>query len=181
MVLPSVKFQIIYTEGRDIKSLFAGTKGQIKNRFDAAEIGKKAFANYSSVGSSYVYGANASVDAISSSLWARMRNNGGKTVSDEDFIKMAYYYIRHMQVFNNFYFSDKQFCYLLGQLLFTRKIPSEIIVTTPNNLTTPADLLFESELSWCLRVKGKYIFKATEHSNLYDINHFSGIFRPKFD
>jgi hypothetical protein len=74
------------------------------------------------------------------------------------------------QVFNNYYYSDKQFCYLLGQLLYTRKIPSEIIVTTPNNLTAPADLLFESELSWCLRVKDKYIFRATEHSNLYDMD-----------
>lgn len=170
MVLPSVKFQIIYTEGKDIKSLFAGTKGQIKNRFDATEIGKKAFANYSNVGSSYVYGATSNVDAISAALWSKMKNNGGKSVSDEEFIKMAYYYIRHMQVFNNYYFTDKQFCYLLGQLLYTRKIPSEIIVTTPNNLTSPADLLFESELSWCLRVKGKYIFKATEHSNLYDVD-----------
>jgi hypothetical protein len=170
MVLPSVKFQIIYTEGRDFKSLFAGTKGQIKNTFDAAEIGKKAFANYSNVGNTYVYGANASVDAISTGLWSRLKSNGGKDVSEDEFIKMAYYYIRHLQVFNNFYFSDKQFCYLLGQLLYTRKIQSEIIVTTPNNLTKPADLLFESELSWCLRVKGKYIFKATEHSNLYDVN-----------
>jgi hypothetical protein len=170
MVLPLVKFQITYTDGREIKSLFAGTKGQIKNNFDATEIGKKAFANYSNVGSSYVYGSMVTVDALSSSLWVKMKANGAKDVPEDEFIKMAYYYIRHTQVFNNYYYSDKQFCYLLGQLLYTRKIPSEIIVTTPNNLTTPADMLFESELTWCLRVKGKYIFKTTEHSNLYDID-----------
>ena len=170
MVLPLVKFQITYTDGRDIKSLFAGTKGQIKSNFDPAEIGKKAFANYSGVGNTYVYGSNTTVDMISTSLWNKMKVHGGKSASEDEFIRMAYYYIRHTQVFNNFYYTDKQFCYLLGQLLYTRKIPSEIIVTTPNNLTAPADLLFESELSWCLRVNGKYIFKAREHSNLYDID-----------
>ena len=135
------------------------------------EIGKKAFANYSGVGSSYVYGANGgTVDGISNALWSKLKNNGGKDVPEDKFIEMAYYYIRHTQVFGNYYYSDKQFCYLLGQLLYTRKIPSEIIVTTPNNLTSPANLLFESELSWCLRVRDKYIFKATEHSNLYDVD-----------
>ena len=171
MVLPLVKFQITYTDGREIKYLFAGTKGQIKNTFDMAEIGRKAYANYTGVGNSWVYGANgATVDAISTMLWGKLKANGGKDVPEDKFIEMAYYYIRHTQVFNNFYYSDKQFCYLLGQLLYTRKIPSEIIVTTPNNLTSPANLLFESELSWCLRVKNKFIFRATEHSNLYDVD-----------
>ena len=169
MVLPLVKFQITYTDGKDIKSLFAGTKGQIKSNFDATEIGKKAFANYSGVGNSYVYGSNTTVDVLSTSLWNKLKANGARTATDDEFIRMAYYYIRHTQVFNNYYYSDKQFCYLLGQLLYTRKIPSEIIVTTPNNLTTPNDLLFESELSWCLRVKDKYIFKAKEHSNIYEL------------
>ncbi len=170
MVLPLVKFQITYTDGREIKALFAGTKGQMKSNFDVAEIGRKAFANYSGVGNSWVYGANTTVDGVSNMLWGKMKANGGKEALEDEYIKMAYYYIRHTQVFNSYYYSDKQFCYLLGQLLGARKIPSEIIVTTPNNLTTPADLLFESELSWCLRVKDKYIFKSTEHSNLYDID-----------
>lgn len=171
MVLPMVKFQIVYTDGHEIKSLFAGTKGQIKSSFNTSEIGRKAYANYSDVGSSYVYGSGGyTVDVISAMLWNKLKANGGKDVSDDEYIKMAYYYVRHTQVFNNNYYSDKQFCYLLGQLLFTRKIPSDIIVTTPNDLTTPGDLLFESELSWCLRVKDKYIFRATEYSNLYDVD-----------
>lgn len=171
MVLPLVKFQIIYTDGREIKSIFAGTKGQIKNSFDAAEIGKKASANYNGVGNTYVYGTNgATVDAVAASLWAKIKANGGREVTEDEFVKMAYYYIRHTQVFNNFYYSGRQFCYLLGNILENRKIASEVIVTTPNNLTTPADLLFESELTWCLRVKDKYIFKATEHSNTYDVD-----------
>jgi len=171
MVLPLVKFQVTYTDGREIKYLFAGTKGQIKNTFDLTEIGKKAFANYSGVGSSYVYNSDgATVDAISASLWTKLKSAGGKDVPEDKFIEMAYYYIRHTQVFNNYYYSDKQFCYLLGQLLYTRKISSDIIVTTPNNLTTPANLLFESELSWCLRIKDKYIFKSSDYSNLYDVN-----------
>jgi hypothetical protein len=171
MVLPLVKFQITYTDGREIKSLFAGIKGQIKNSFDAAEIGRRAFANYNNVGSSYVYGSGGvTVDMLLAVLWGKMKTNGAKDLPEDEFIKMAYYYVRHTQVFNNYYYSDKQFSYLLSRLLNTQKIPSDIIITTPNNLTVPADLLFESELTWCLRVKGKYIFKATEYSNLYDID-----------
>jgi hypothetical protein len=171
MVLPLVKFQIIYTDGHEFKTLFAGVKGQMKSNFDVSEIGAKAFANYSDVGKTYVYGSEyATVDAVSNMLWAKMKSKDAKNVSEDEFIRMAYYYIRHTQVFNQYYYSDKQFCYLLGQLLYTRKIQSEIIVTTPNNLTSPTDLLFESELAWCLRVKGKYIFKASEYSNVYDLN-----------
>ena len=171
MVLPLVKFQIIYTDGRDYKSLFAGTKGQMKTSFDVKEVGRKAFANYSGIGKSYVYGADGrTLDGVSSMLWAKMKANGAKDVTDDELIKMAYYYIRHTEVFNSYYYSDQQFCYLMGQLLYNRKISSDIIVTTPNDLTIPQNLLFESELSWCLRVNGKYIYKATEHSNLYDVD-----------
>jgi hypothetical protein len=170
MVLPLVKFQIIYTDGHEIKSLFAGVKGQMKSNFDVSEIGSKAFANYSDVGKTYVYGAGSTVDMVSTVLWNKMKANGAKDLSDDDFIRTAYYYIRHTQVFNHYSYSDKQFCYLLGQLLYTRKIQSEIIVTTPNNLTSPSDLLFENELSWCLRINGKYVFKATDFSNPYDLD-----------
>jgi hypothetical protein len=171
MVLPMVKFQITYTDGREIKSLFAGTRGQMKNNFDVAEIGRKAFASYNSIGGSYVAGASgATVNMIYNSLWTKIKANNGKDVSEDEFVKMAYYFIRHTQVFNNFYYSDQQFCYLLAQLLDARRIVSEVIVTTPNNLTAPSNLLFENELSWCLRVKDKYIFKPTEHSNLYDVD-----------
>jgi hypothetical protein len=170
MVLPLVKFQITYTDGREIKSLFAGTKGQMKSKFEVNEIGKKAAANYSGVGNTWVYGASTSVDNIAGMLWGKIKANGGKDVVDDEFIKMAYYYIRHTQVFSNYYYSDKQFCYLFSTLLSQRKMNYDIIVSTPNNLTTPNDLLFESELSWCVRVKDKYIFKPTEHSNLFDID-----------
>jgi hypothetical protein len=171
MVLPMVKFQITYTDGREIKSLFAGTRGQMKTNFDVAEIGRKAFASYNSIGGSYVAGASgATVNMIYNSLWTKIKANNGKDVPEDEFVKMAYYFIRHTQVFNNFYYSDQQFCYLLAQLLDARKIVSEVVVTTPNNLTAPSNLLFESELSWCLRVKDKYIFKPTEHSNLYDVD-----------
>lgn len=170
LVLPMVKFQIIYTDGRDIKSLFAGSKGQMKSSFDSKEIGEKAFANYMATGRTYVYGASATVDMIAGGLWTKMKNNGAKDVNEEDLIKMAYYYIRHTQVFNNYYYTDQQFVYMMAKLLGERKITSEVVVTTPNNITVPANLLFESELAWCLRIKGKFVFKATEHSNLYDID-----------
>ncbi|MBL7752330.1 MAG: hypothetical protein JNN29_13165, partial [Chitinophagaceae bacterium] len=81
LVLPMVKFQIIYTDGRDIKSLFAGSKGQMKSSFDSKEIGEKAFANYIATGKTYVYGSSATVDMIAGGLWNKMKNNGAKDVT----------------------------------------------------------------------------------------------------
>lgn len=175
LVLPMVKFQIIYTDGRDISSLFAGSKGQMRSSFDSKEISNKALINYLATGGSYVYGASATVDMVAGGLWTKMKNNGAKDVNEEDLVRMAYYYIRHTQVFNNYYYTDRQFVFLMAKLMGERKIPVDIIVTTPNNLTVPGNLLFESELSWCLRYKGKFIFKATEHSNLFDMDdRFAG-------
>jgi hypothetical protein len=171
MVLPMVKYQIVYTNGNENKSLFAGGKGSIKTEFEAKEIGTKAFDRYGNTGGSYVYGAGgATIDALTGYLYGKMKKMDAKDMSDEEYIKLAYYMIRHTQVFSNFYYTDKQFAYLLKSLLNKQRIESDIIVSTPNNLTQLKDLLFEDELTWCLRVKDKYIFQATEHSNIYEVN-----------
>ncbi|MBL7726572.1 MAG: hypothetical protein JNM68_02755, partial [Dinghuibacter sp.] len=169
MVLPMMKYQIIYTNGNEYKGLFTGSKGQIKSEFDTRETGKKAAERYAAAGSSFVYGANATLDAVYSTIWAKLKKMGNKDMTDEVFIKLAYYLVRHTQVYNNYYYSEKQFAYLMGELLRAQKIPADIIVSTANNLTRLNDLLFEDELSWCVRVNNKFIFSATEHSNVYDL------------
>jgi hypothetical protein len=169
MVLPMMKYQIIYTNGNEYKGLFAGSKGQIKSEFDTREIGKKAYERYSAAGNSYVYGANAQLNAVLGSIWNKLKKLGLNDMSDDVYTKLAYYMIRHTQVYDSYYYTEKQFTYLMGQLLRQQRIPVDIIVTTPSNLTRLNDLLFEDELSWCLRLKDKYIFSATEHSNLYDM------------
>lgn len=169
MVLPMMKYQIVYTNGNEYKGLFAGSKGQIKSEFDTREIGKKAFERYASAGNTFVYGANAQLSAVYNYIWGKLKKIGVEDMSDEVFMKLAYYHIRHTQVYSNYYYTEKQFAYLMGELMRRQKIPAEIIVTTPNNLTRLNDLLFEDELSWSVRVKNKYVFSATEHSNLYDM------------
>jgi hypothetical protein len=169
MVLPVMKYQIIYTNGNEYKGLFTGSRGQIKSEFDTRETGKKAAVRYAAAGGSYVYGANTTVDAVYGSIWSKLKKMGVKDMDDAVFIKLAYYLIRHTQVYNNYYYSERQFAYLMGQLLRQQKIDADIVVTTANNLTRLNDLLFEDELSWCVRVKGKFIFTPTEHSNIYDL------------
>lgn len=169
MVLPMMKYQIVYTNGNEYKGLFAGSKGQIKSEFDTREIGKKAFERYASAGNTYVYGANAQLNAVYNFIWGKLKKLGLDDITDEMFIKQAYYHVRHTQVYSSYYYSEKQFAYLMGELMRRQKIPVDIIVTTPGNLTRLSDLLFEDELSWSVRVKDKYVFSATEHSNLYDM------------
>ena len=155
MVLPMMKYQIVYTNGNEYKGLFAGSKGQIKSEFDTREIGKKAYERYAAAGGSFVYGANAQLDAVLGSIWNKLKKIGVKDMSDDIFLKLAYYHIRHTQVYNNYYYSEKQFAYLMGQLLKQQRIAADIVVTTANNLTRLNDVLFEDELSWAVRVKDK--------------------------
>lgn len=169
MVLPMMKYQIVYTNGNEYKGLFAGSKGQIKSEFDTREIGKKAFERYASAGNTYVYGANAQLNAVYNFIWGKLKKLGLDDITDEMFIRQAYYQVRHTQVYSSYYYSEKQFAYLMGELMRRQKIPVDIIVTTPSNLTRLNDLLFEDELSWSVRVKDKYVFSATEHSNVYDM------------
>jgi hypothetical protein len=77
--------------------------------------------------------------------------------------------VRHAQVYSNFYFTERQFAYIMAALLARQRIPAEVIVSTPNNLTRLKDLLFEDELSWCLRVNNKFLFRPGEHNNPYDL------------
>jgi hypothetical protein len=171
MVLPMMKYQIVYTNGNDYKGLFAGGKGTIKTEFDAKEIGTKAYERFTGAGSTLVYGAGfATLSNVAAFLYDKMKKMDARDMTDEEYTKLAYYIIRHTQVLSNFYYSDRQFVYLMADLLKRKKVDYDVIVTTPNNLTQLKDLLFEDELTWCLRVQNRFIFKPTEHSNIFEVD-----------
>jgi len=65
-------------------------------------------------------------------------------------------------------FSSELFPSCLTQCLELRKIPYDLIVTTPSTLTKPENIIFRTEPEWMVRVKGKFIFNATIFSNPYD-------------
>jgi len=65
-------------------------------------------------------------------------------------------------------FSSELFASCLTQCLELRKIPYDLIVTTPSTLTKPENIIFRTEPEWMVRVKGKFIFNATIFSNPYD-------------
>lgn len=167
-VLPMVKFQVVYTDGKEHKAGLTGSKGQMKSQFDVAEIGKKAAANFDKIDGTIVYNADVSVTRFANYLYGVMKDDGCKGWDDEEYARKIFYYIRHQQVYFGRYLSDEQFCALYGKLLDERKIPYNVVVTTPNNVTAPSDLLFEGELSWCIQVNGKFIFHPTDYSNVYD-------------
>ncbi len=167
-VLPMVKYQVVYTDGKEHKAGLTGSKGQMKSQFDVAEIGKKAAANFDKVDATIVYNADVSVSRFAGYIYGLMKDDGCKTWDDDEYARKIFYYVRHQQVYLGRILSDEQFCALYGKLLDERKIPYQVVVTTPNNVTAPSDLLFERELSWCILVNGKFIFHPTNHSNVYD-------------
>jgi len=65
-------------------------------------------------------------------------------------------------------FSSELFASCFTQCLDLKKIPYDLIVTTPATLTKPENIIFRTEPEWMVRVRDKYVFNATAFSNPYD-------------
>lgn len=156
--LPMVKFQIVFSKTESRADLFIGDRGELKQNISPEELAKKMNNLYSRLdGSAYYALAKAYLKQIG---YADMR--------EEDFIQKTYYILRHMSHFRGNGFSSELFASCLTQCLDLRKIPYDLVVTSPATLTRPENIIFRTEPEWMVRVKGKYIFNATVFSNPYD-------------
>ena len=156
--LPMVKFQIVFSKTESRTDLFIGDRGELKQNISPEELAKKMNNLYSRLdGSAYYALAKAYLKQIG---YADMR--------EEDFIQKTYYILRHMSHFRGNGFSSELFASCLTQCLDLRKIPYDLVVTSPATLTRPENIIFRTEPEWMVRVKGKYIFNATVFSNPYD-------------
>ena len=156
--LPMVKFQIVFSKTESRADLFIGDRGELKQNISPEELAKKMNNLYNRLdGSSYYALAKAFLKQIG---YADMR--------EDDFIQKTYYILRHMSHFRGNGYSSELFASCLTQCLDLRKIPYDLVVTSPGNLTKPENIIFRTEPEWMVRVKGKYIFNATVFSNPYD-------------
>ena len=78
---------------------------------------------------------------------------------EEDFIQKTYYILRHMSHYRANGFSSELFASCLTQCLDLRKIPYDLVVTTPATLTKPENIIFRTEPEWMVRVKGQIYFQ----------------------
>lgn len=156
--LPMVKFQIVFSRSENRSDLFIGDKGELKQNISPEELAKKMNNLYNRLdGSQYYSMAKAYLKQISA-----------MDMREEDFIQKAYYVLRHMSHYKANGFSSELFASCLTQCLELKKIPYDLIVTSPSNITKPENIIFRGEPEWMVRVKGKYIFNATIFSNPYD-------------
>lgn len=156
--LPMVKFQIVFSRQDNRSDLFIGDKGELKQNISPQELAKKMNNLYNKLDGSYYY----------TMAKGYLKQVGYADLREEDFIQKAYYILRHMSHFRNDGFSSELFASCLTQCLDLKKIPYDLIVTTPSNLTKPENIIFRTEPEWMVRVKGKYIFNASMFSNPYD-------------
>ncbi|MBI5857940.1 MAG: hypothetical protein HZB42_09890 [Sphingobacteriales bacterium] len=156
--LPMIKFQIVFSKQENRSDLFIGDKGELKQNISPEELAKKMNNLYNRLdGSMYYTLAKGYLKQISAT-----------DMRDEDFIQKAYYILRHMSFYRAGGFSSELFASCLTQCLDLKKIPYDLIVTSPANVCKPENIIFRTEPEWMVRVKGKYIFNASIVSNPYD-------------
>jgi len=156
--LPMVKFQIVFSKVENRSDLFIGDKGELKQNISPEELAKKMNILYNKLDGSLYYNVAK----------AYLRQIGYADLREEDFIQKTYYILRHMSHFRDDGFPSELFASCFTQCLELRKIPYDLIVTTPATLTKPENIIFRTEPEWMVRVKGKYVFNATVFSNPYD-------------
>lgn len=162
LLLPMMKFQIVFSSKENAGNLFIGNRGELKTNFTAEELGKKLGTMYASNNSSYNNGLLAQVKY-------HLKKMDAFGIKDDEFIKNCYYIIRHVCLMNDIEIGSGSFAYVFKKLMDDQKIPCNIMVTAANNLTALKDVIFRSELEWFVKVKDKFIFVSNTMSNLYDM------------
>lgn len=156
--LPMVKFQIVFSRIENRSDLFIGDKGELKQNISPQELAKKMNILYNKLDGSFYY----------SMAKAYLKQIGYADMREDDFIQKTYYILRHMSHYKTNGFSSELFASCFTQCLDLRKIPYELIVTAPNNLTKPENIIFRTEPEWIVKVKDKYVYNATVFSNPFD-------------
>lgn len=156
--LPAVKFQIVFSRSENRSDLFIGDRGELKQNISPQELAKKMNNLYNRLDGSYYFNMAK----------AYLKQIDYTGLREDDFIQKTYYILRHMSHYRASGFSSELFASCFTQCLDLRKIPYDLIVTTPLTLTRPEDIIFRTEPEWMVRVKDKYIFNATVFSNPYD-------------
>ncbi|MDZ4793797.1 MAG: hypothetical protein SGI83_05920 [Bacteroidota bacterium] len=156
--LPMVKFQIVFSKTENRSDLFIGDRGELKQTISPEELAKKMNNLYNQLDGSYYY----------TMAKAYLKQLGYGDMREDDFIQKTYYILRHMSHYRANGFSSELFASCLTQCLDLRKIPYDLVVTTPANLTKPENIIFRTEPEWMVKIKDKYIFNATIFSNPYD-------------
>jgi hypothetical protein len=172
--IPLLKFSLTYASNFSPKALFIGEAGQLKNKFDENEIVIKAKAILKSVkkatityySPTYLQNFSFTVNSVTKEVWASLKEDNEDELEGEDFLQIVHAALCSRL---NPAASDKFFVCVMANLLEKKNIPYDILVTTPNNLTQPGDIISENELVWLIKTGNHFILRPSGTSLIDDI------------
>lgn len=174
LVLPTVKFQIIYSKKDNAEELFISNRGELKTAITPEELARKVNRIYEKMDASGGRKvtqdniiANYTTSLLSSTEYY-LRKTEAYDISDDEFIKRVYYITRHLYGIYDKRLGSQFFAYIMLEKLTKKNIPAQLVVTTSSSITEMKNVIFGTELEWLVKVKDKYIFNFTANSNPYE-------------
>jgi hypothetical protein len=175
LLLPMMKFQIIYSKNNNAEDLFISDRGELKKSITPEELAQKVNRIYEKMDAGG--GRKITQDNLLANFTAALlnqteyylRKGEAYDVSDEEFIKRVYYILRHTNGIHGRSLPSQFFAYVMLEKLKKKGVPAELIVTTDNSTTKMSDVIFGSELQWLIKAKNKYVFNFSSNSNPFDL------------
>jgi hypothetical protein len=167
-VYPLTKFQVIYANNEKIKGALIGQVGEIKTGFTKEELAKKAWEDFEQTGS-YYYPGYHSVYDYAAVVWAELKKQGAKDLSEKEYTNIVYYKMRNIAVSRDSYLSDKVAAYIFSNLLAQRNIHTEVVICVSNTVGKLSNVLFDQEMHYVCKVNNSFYFNCTDHSNPGDL------------
>ena len=181
MVLPLIKFQIIFSKDGYGNKLFIGDKGELKRSFSQDELAIKArkivddmdgngdkyhlwYKGENILGGLFIQSPMTLLKKIKNKL----SELDAKAMPDDDYVNKLYYAFRNIAIEEKRFTTSHIFSFIFIKLLKERNIPCELLLTSRNDLTLPKDILFKEEVILLVKVNDKYIFNFSPFSNVYE-------------
>ena len=164
---PLNKFQVIYANkesSANKNGALIGQKGELKKGFTLQELTESAWESFQKVGKNY-FNNYITNDAAIDEFWKLLKKSGAKDWEDDDYVNKVYYRLRSNITSGNNYWKDRTFAYIFRSLLDYKKIKSDLVITTSNNIGKVKDILFDQEIKYATMINGKLYCNATDYSN----------------
>ncbi|MBS1510049.1 MAG: hypothetical protein JST86_04360 [Bacteroidetes bacterium] len=172
-VLPMIKFTLTYASNFNPKNLFIGEAGQLKNEFKPEEIVEKARVIFSKTKESSVgYYIAHPLKYWSEYIWKAFKKNDIDELPDADYLRYCYYSLRYMIHNKGTTMNNLEFIFILSGLLDKKKIPYDILITSPNTVSTLKDIISEKELLWLLKANNTYFYYPGPNTQMQFKNYF---------
>jgi len=171
--LPAIKFQVISASDKRSEFVWFKDEAAATGAVTADELGKRAekywFESYKLSGGGGGMGSDFYKETVNDFV-KKMRSSGAFDAREDDYIRTCYYLVRSKTAYDNW--PDYAFAKVFSLLLQRREIAHEVVVTTSNNRTSIADIAFNTEIVWGIRIKGLYYFNPYDHFNPTEVVSF---------